>query len=60
MDERVAESEIDRMDLDDMVDTAQGRLFEDQMPCKGYRERGALLSSRPEGLDPDREVRISR
>ena len=56
MDERVAEFEIDRMDLDDKVDTLRkGCLFKDQTSCKGYRERGALPSPRPEGLDLDRE-----
>ena len=61
MDERVAESEIDWMDLDDKVDTLRkGHLFEDQTPCKGYREREALPSPRPEGLDLDREDRINR
>jgi len=45
MDERVAESEIDRMDLDDKMDTLR----------KGHWERGALPSPEPEDLGPVRE-----
>ena len=50
MDERVAESEIDRMDLDDKMDTLR----------KGHWERGALPSPRPEEIGLDREDRICR
>ena len=43
MDERVAEMEIDRMELGDRVDTLRKAvLFQDQMPCEGDRERGSL------------------
>ena len=43
MDERVAETEIDRMELGDRVDTLRKAvLFQDQMPCEGDRERGSL------------------
>ena len=43
MDERVAESEIDRMELGDRVYTfRKGRLFKDQTPCEADWERGSL------------------
>jgi hypothetical protein len=39
MDERVAESEIEYMDLDDKVDTLhKAVLLQDQAPCEGDRE----------------------
>ena len=55
MDERVAESEIDRMDLDDKMDMLRKAIC-----SKINGERGALPSPGPEDLGPLGRDRISR
>jgi hypothetical protein len=60
MDERVVESEIDRMDLDDKVDTLRKAVCSKIKRLAKATGNEELYRAPTQGLDLDREDRISR